>query len=104
MSSNAESKSSKDDDLLSSTAGQAMSVKQKEIFAGVVFQSNEMDMDSTEFVVFSAKQLIKEESFKLKDIAKVLKEKCEKKFGGSWHCIVGSHFGFFGTNERGRCL
>ena len=104
MSSSAEGKnSSSDGDLLSSTT-QAMSGKQKEIFAGVAIQSNEMDMDSTEYVIYSAKQLIKEQSLKLKDVAKVLKEKCEKKFGGSWHCIVGSHFGFYGTNERGRCF
>ena len=85
----------------SDRTGQAVSLKQKEVFAGVDIQKNEMEMDNAEFVVYTAKQLIKEESLKLKDVAKVLKEKCEKKFSGSWHCIVGSHFGFYGTNERG---
>lgn len=78
-----------------------MSAKQQEVFAGVVIQANEMTLDDSEFIVYNAKQLIKEESFVLKEVAKSMKEKCDEKFGGSWHCIVGGHFGFFGTNERG---
>ncbi|VDL89988.1 unnamed protein product [Schistocephalus solidus] len=34
-----------------------------------------------------------------KDIASYLKKEFDKKYGPTWHCVVGRHFGSYVTHE-----
>ena len=34
-----------------------------------------------------------------RDVASVIKKECDKRFGGTWHCIVGKDFGSFVSHE-----
>ena len=38
-----------------------------------------------------------------KDVAQVLKADLDVKFPGTWHVVVGKHFGSFVTHEVRRC-
>lgn len=51
---------------------------------------------------FKLKEFDKGEYSHYKDIAKELKEDFDKKYGGSWHVIVGKSFGSFVTAERNK--
>ena len=39
-----------------------------------------------------------------RDMAKLIKETLDDKYGGAWHVIVGSNFGSFVTHEMGSLL
>ena len=39
-----------------------------------------------------------------KDLAKFIKEKFDKEKGGTWHVIVGTHFGADVTNEAHKLI
>eukprot|EP00029_Vermamoeba_vermiformis_P003390 TRINITY_DN13804_c0_g1_i1.p1 TRINITY_DN13804_c0_g1~~TRINITY_DN13804_c0_g1_i1.p1 ORF type:complete len:108 (-),score=17.70 TRINITY_DN13804_c0_g1_i1:28-312(-) len=34
-----------------------------------------------------------------RDVASAIKKECDKRFGGTWHCIVGKDFGSFVSHE-----
>jgi dynein light chain LC8-type len=34
-----------------------------------------------------------------RDVASTIKKECDKRFGGTWHCIVGKDFGSFVSHE-----
>ena len=40
----------------------------------------------------------------LKDDAKQIKETMDKRFGATWHCIIGQNYGFEVTHEQENLL
>jgi dynein light chain 4, axonemal len=57
--------------------------------------SEEMKVDCREIVVNAIEK--HEDSYEL--AAKYVKEQMDKKFGPSWHCVIGEGFGFEITYE-----
>ncbi|KAJ2373060.1 Dynein light chain 1, cytoplasmic [Coemansia sp. RSA 2607] len=39
-----------------------------------------------------------------KDIAATIKRECDKKFGPTWHVVVGRNFGSYVTHETGHFI
>ena len=39
-----------------------------------------------------------------KDVAAILKADLDTKFPGTWHVVVGKHFGSFVTHEVRKCV
>ena len=64
--------------------------------------SSEMKDYCISLASFKLKEFDKGEYSHYKDIAKQLKGDFDKKFGGSWHVIVGKSFGSFVTAERNK--
>mmetsp|Transcript_30168 Transcript_30168/g.29660 ORF Transcript_30168/g.29660 Transcript_30168/m.29660 type:complete len:93 (-) Transcript_30168:104-382(-) len=63
----------------------------------------DMEDKKRDFCIDLAKQAYKKKyDLELKyyrDMAKFMKEELDKKFEGSWHIIIGTHFGSFCTYE-----
>ena len=38
------------------------------------------------------------------ECAKQIKETMDKRFGASWHCVIGQHFGFEVTHDQENVL
>eukprot|EP00667_Euglena_gracilis_P028026 EG_transcript_35304 len=53
---------------------------------------SDMPEDVAEEVVEFAQQALDSQKLQ-KDQAAYIKRKCDEKYGGTWHCIVGQHFG-----------
>jgi len=66
--------------------------------------TQEMSQHCVSSAAFKLKDYEKGEYSHFKDVAKELKSDFEKKFGGTWHIIVGKSFGSFITAEHNRVL
>ncbi|KAK4473938.1 hypothetical protein MN116_003261 [Schistosoma mekongi] len=63
----------------------------------VIKNADMSDEMQTEVVGISSEAL---EKYNIeKDIAAYIKKECDKKYGPTWHCIVGRNFGSYVTHE-----
>eukprot|EP00831_Metopus_contortus_P009243 TRINITY_DN13563_c0_g3_i2.p1 TRINITY_DN13563_c0_g3~~TRINITY_DN13563_c0_g3_i2.p1 ORF type:complete len:106 (-),score=31.13 TRINITY_DN13563_c0_g3_i2:191-508(-) len=66
------------------------------------------DVYKRQIVVNAASEAIgmssEEENRYHKDLARFVKEKLDKELGGTWHVIVGTHFGAQITNESHKMI
>merc|ERR1712100_294832 len=61
--------------------------------------SEEAKTYAIEQATLALKQMLKGEKDHFKDVAAILKADLDKKFQGTWHVVVGKHFGSFVTHE-----
>lgn len=54
--------------------------------------------------VFEVSQKAVDDNQKTVDIAAVIKKDMDKKYGPTWHCIVGKNFGSFVSHEGGNFI
>ena len=59
--------------------------------------SEDMQAETTELAVIAMRECKNVE----KDVAVFLRKEFDKKYGPTWHCIVGKRFGSFVTHETG---
>lgn len=63
-----------------------------------VIKSADMTDDMQQDAIETAVQAVQTESVH-KDIAAYVKKEFDKKYGPTWHCIVGKHYGSYITHE-----
>lgn len=61
-------------------------------------QSADMSEDMQQDAIESAVQALQSEGTS-KEIAGYIKKEFDRKYGPTWHCIVGKHFGSFLSHE-----
>ena len=61
-------------------------------------KSSDMTEDMQQDAVESAVQALQSQSAH-KEVAGYIKKEFDRKYGPTWHCIVGKHFGSFVTHE-----
>jgi len=59
-----------------------------------VDMSDEMQTDAVEFTTQALEKFTIE-----KDMAAFVKREFDKKYGATWHCVIGRHFGSYVTHE-----
>ncbi|EGR27857.1 hypothetical protein IMG5_187620 [Ichthyophthirius multifiliis] len=70
------------------------------IFADMNTEMKEFAFEKAELAI---KLVYKGDLKYYKDVAQSLKEQFDEKFGGTWHVVVGRHFGSFVTYES-KCV
>lgn len=64
----------------------------------IVIKAQDMSTEMKDDVLRVAKEALEQNSVE-RDIAKHIKLKFDKRYGPTWHCIVGKNFGSFVTHE-----
>ena len=62
-------------------------------------KSADMTEDMQQDVIESAVQALQSQNAH-KEVAAYIKKEFDRKYGPTWHCIVGKHFGSFVTHEE----
>ncbi|CAH8828087.1 unnamed protein product [Trichobilharzia szidati] len=63
-----------------------------------VVKNADMSEDMQQFAVDITAQAMEEHNIE-KDVATFVKKEFDKKYGPTWHCIVGRNFGSYVTHE-----
>ena len=69
-----------------------------------VVKLTDMDEEMKMFAVQQADYVLGQNLASEKLVAKFMKEYCEKRYKGVWHCITGRNFGGFVTHETGKYI
>lgn len=64
----------------------------------VKIHKKEIPADVEEAVIVLVKEAMEKHSIE-KDVATMVKKKCDEKFGGTWHIVVGRNFGCSITHD-----
>jgi dynein light chain LC8-type len=62
--------------------------------------SEDLQAEATELAITAMRECKNVE----KDVAVQIRREFEKKYGPTWHCIVGKRFGSFCTHETGKFI
>ncbi|KAJ2157666.1 Dynein light chain [Coemansia sp. RSA 552] len=66
-------------------------------------KSADMSEDMQKAIIEIAQEAYEKSKLE-KDIASYIKRECDKRFGNSWHVIVGRNFGSYVTHEVGHFI